>query len=347
MNMEAAQWICKHCGDVFTTKGKYQSHYRREHQQQIKNNRSKEITGISRSEDGLFVCECGKRYQVLQSLSRHKQTCEGQEAEMTTAVESATQEMQDLRLEELPLKLEMKYKIIICTICCIGFPLEWVCSHLKGKHGISTTIEDVQEMVQVAEEQEGLSASQAKKWLLETWILNEPVKGIPVVGGWECQMCTYSCVHLKVMKNHFSKKHSGESWQQDTAQCKVQSVFQGRLQKCMIVEDDTDVEEMREDKSEWRTALEDEFKQAVSGMGERRDREVEDLRLLNGFLAKVRWDLKIRDGDWSKLMEMAKVPGKGDEMQRVVEGGKRYIKECCRYLSRGNMMVKKLLMTGR
>ena len=61
---------------------------------------------------------------------------------------------------------------------------------------------------------------------------------------------------------------------------------------------------MREDEEncQWRIALEDKFKQAVSGVREGKNRRVEDLRLLNGFLAKVRWDLKVRDGDWSKLV---------------------------------------------
>ena len=233
--MEGTQWICKYCRNVFITKSKYDSQYKKEHQEQTKNS-------ITRSEDGLFVCECGKGYPVLGSLTRHKQRYDGQKAEMVSNVKSATQEMEDMRLEGLPLELDMRHKIIICTGCCISLPMEWVCSHLKGQHEITTRIDEVQTVVQVVEEEEGgLTVSQAKEWLSETWILNELVKGIPVVDGWKCQICFYSCVNLRAMKNHFSKMHIRDSWQQDTSRCKVQCVFQGQLQKYIVVEDNGDV----------------------------------------------------------------------------------------------------------
>ena len=74
--MEATQWICKHCGNVFTTRGKYQSHYRREHQQEVKNKTSEGDTKVARAANSLFVCECGKEYQLPQSLTKHKQKCD-------------------------------------------------------------------------------------------------------------------------------------------------------------------------------------------------------------------------------------------------------------------------------
>ena len=68
--------ICKHCDERFESKGKYQTHYRQAHQQEVRNN--DKIDGeveIQRDRRGFFICACGKRYKVYQSLQRHTNSC--------------------------------------------------------------------------------------------------------------------------------------------------------------------------------------------------------------------------------------------------------------------------------
>jgi len=65
------QTTCAHCGEVFESKGKYQVHYRNNHQAQVK----KQDNIISRSDDNKFSCICGKSYQVYQGLTTHQKSC--------------------------------------------------------------------------------------------------------------------------------------------------------------------------------------------------------------------------------------------------------------------------------
>jgi endogenous inhibitor of DNA gyrase (YacG/DUF329 family) len=51
--MNVNQITCKHCGEVFDTRGKYNGHYKSKHQKKIKfNNWIEEESHIERSEDG-------------------------------------------------------------------------------------------------------------------------------------------------------------------------------------------------------------------------------------------------------------------------------------------------------
>ena len=74
---QAKETTCKHCDEVFPSKGKYQSHYRRVHQIEIEISRSNQDQAlIYRTEDEKFVCVCGKDYYVRQSLYRHQKSCQ-------------------------------------------------------------------------------------------------------------------------------------------------------------------------------------------------------------------------------------------------------------------------------
>jgi uncharacterized Zn-finger protein len=72
----AKETICNHCNEVFPSKGKYQYHFRRVHQIEVKVHHSnQEKTSIRRSENEKFVCICGKDYEAGQSLQRHQKNC--------------------------------------------------------------------------------------------------------------------------------------------------------------------------------------------------------------------------------------------------------------------------------
>jgi len=81
--------ICIHCGAAFNTKGKYDAHYRREHQKKV---RTSEANTVVRAENNRFKCMCGKEYDVYQSLVRHQRTCNVLR-EQEAAAEAAQEEL--------------------------------------------------------------------------------------------------------------------------------------------------------------------------------------------------------------------------------------------------------------
>ena len=74
---------------------------------------------------------------------------------------------------------------------------------------------------------------------------------------------------------------------------------------------------------------------------------MEDLRLMGTFIAKIRWDLSVKEVDKGRLIELVSVPTMRDTLYRVMVCARRYIHRVCERLSGGNMMVRRMLMKGR
>ena len=74
--MAPSQWICSSCGTGFETKGKRDSHHRKEHQNvsHIKPGDCLEHE-LRRSRHGKFICECRREYETGQALRKHKTRC--------------------------------------------------------------------------------------------------------------------------------------------------------------------------------------------------------------------------------------------------------------------------------
>ena len=68
------QWQCRNCDQVFETRGKRDSHQRKEHHNTaITDN---ELISVKRSTTSKeFGCPCGKTFSYGQSLKRHAKTC--------------------------------------------------------------------------------------------------------------------------------------------------------------------------------------------------------------------------------------------------------------------------------
>ena len=74
---------CKHCGEVFPSKGKYEYHYRIEHHTAPHGATASRYGAISpsrgsqeRENPTRFSCICGKGYTAPFSLDRHKKACQ-------------------------------------------------------------------------------------------------------------------------------------------------------------------------------------------------------------------------------------------------------------------------------
>lgn len=65
----STNWSCHYCDSTFATKGKRDSHYRKEHQQSSK-------SGLEyRSTEGKFNCHCGKLFNRISNLKKHQKKC--------------------------------------------------------------------------------------------------------------------------------------------------------------------------------------------------------------------------------------------------------------------------------
>src|SRR5579862_4614836 len=63
---------CSHCNESFLSKGKYENHYNKKHQNQIQLD---ERMTVSRTENGKFICLCEKNFEFGKSLKRHYENC--------------------------------------------------------------------------------------------------------------------------------------------------------------------------------------------------------------------------------------------------------------------------------
>ena len=71
--MPHPEWICNSCGESFDTKGKRDGHRERVHCQNVLIGIKKK--GMKCSDNGKFICECGRNYILIQSLQCHQKNC--------------------------------------------------------------------------------------------------------------------------------------------------------------------------------------------------------------------------------------------------------------------------------
>jgi len=76
-HLQAKETVCNYCNEVFPSKGKYQYHFRRVHQNKVRmHGTDQEQTITRRFDDEKFVCICDKGYHSGQSLHRHQKNCQ-------------------------------------------------------------------------------------------------------------------------------------------------------------------------------------------------------------------------------------------------------------------------------
>src|SRR5271154_6479331 len=74
--LNVKKWNCSHCTRNFDSRGKRDAHTRKEHQKLCHTlDLSDQSKSVQRSEEGKFVCSCGKGFWRAQSLQRHSKGC--------------------------------------------------------------------------------------------------------------------------------------------------------------------------------------------------------------------------------------------------------------------------------
>jgi hypothetical protein len=214
---------------------------------------------------------------------------------------------------------------------------------MMDNHGIKTTEDDVLNCLEL--ERSTMTVAEVRPWLAANWSIMEPVKDIPVENGFACTLCTHSVAKLKSMRNHFVNAHPNLAWKKFTKECKIQCPFTGSMKGYIRVESSEDpVVGLSES---WRQVFEEEFNNVMDGETASDGVDTSDLRLMSTFIAKIRWDLAVKDVDGKKLVGLSQLPMAKDQLYGIVSCARRYIRECCEKLSGGNMIVRRSLMITR
>jgi len=252
-----------------------------------------------------------------------------------------------------PLALDSSCNIVTCTDCCVGVPFDWIQAHMKDNHGLKCNDQQVLECLNITTPT--MKSDEAKLWLSNNQVIKTPIKGIPVLRGYSCSLCPHSAKKKKGIYNHINSAHKDDDIKATIVERNIQKVFQSHLTKYIQVE----VEVEEEGTEDWRLKLHEDFTQLVEDRQRIESSGSLDLRLMNAFIAKIRytyiyilfinirWDVHLTGVNTQSLFELVKVPTIKDPLHRIILCARRYMKECCKKLSGGNMIVRRELMTAK
>jgi hypothetical protein len=134
-------------------------------------------------------------------------------------------------------------------------------------------------------------------------------------------------------------KHSEE--------CRVQLVFKGGLQKYIQIEEEHEEMEVdSEGESEWKVAIEREFEESMANVKISGAKEHGNLRFMNIFIAKTRWDVSVEGKNLKEIVKIAAAPPRNLNLHKIILCGRRYIHKTCETLDKGSIVIKRLLMSA-
>jgi hypothetical protein len=96
---------------------------------------------------------------------------------------------------------------------------------------------------------------------------------------------------------------------------------------------------------EWKVVIEREFDESMANVKISRTKEHGNLRLMNIFIAKTRWDMSMEEKDLKEVVKIAAVSLRNLNLHRIILCGRRYIHKTCEALDKGSIVVKRLLMS--
>ena len=135
--------------------------------------------------------------------------------------------------------------------------------------------------------------------------------------------------HQKIVKNAQFKCHS----KRDCRKYIQVNEFEDEM-----MEDDNDDEG-------WNKTLEKEFEESIGWISISGTKQSDDLRLMNAFIARIRWDLAVKDLDKGMLIQSTITPIIKDKLHKIILCGRCYIQQYCERISNGNVMIRRLLMS--
>jgi len=226
--------------------------------------------------------------------------------------------------------------LIICRCCDLAIAAEHIVVHVNGKHGIRCS-EELARSIISKYQPESLDAIIAFKNITKE--LELPVDGIPIKKGYRCLICRH-CVRLwSLMTDHFTKKHKGQNVREMTEEgVEMQLLFGGRLRKWFpLLESGTEsIDEQNDDA--WtavQSILATEKQRTMKNSKNKED----NVRLINGFIIRTRWDILTESEDKKKLIEMAAVAKEKDPCRGIMDLCQNYFEGIADNMRTGDVLL--------
>jgi len=248
----------------------------------------------------------------------------------------------DEELRKIECVVNEKMKWIVCTRCDRGVPPEYLQAHLWTKHKINCS-DDTLNSVIAGHELKTLASLRA--WKKNTVALETAIGGIATEMGHKCVECGHCTPVWGSMTNHFLKHHEGKDAKECTeANIQIQTPFGGELKKWFEIIDTSTMDVDEDNESAWEAvkvmlARKRRMKRASTG------RE-ENVRLLNGFVARTRWDILIEGHDKKQLRALAAVAKENDPLYKVIEISEKHFMEISDKLHVGDVLLRRKIETA-
>ena len=158
---------------------------------------------------------------------------------------------------------------------------------MKDNHGLKCNNQQVLDYFDIITPT--MESDEVPNWLSNNQIITKPIDDIPILQGFGCSLCSYSAKKRTVIYNHISITHKNTNIKAVIVERKVQKPFHGTLKRYIQVVSSDDSEIEKENIEDWRVKLNEEFERLVEA-----DSHIEsvgnlDLKLINAFIAKIRY----------------------------------------------------------
>jgi Orsellinic acid/F9775 biosynthesis cluster protein D len=233
--------------------------------------------------------------------------------------------------------INQKMKWIICRRCERAVAPERVKTHLCRKHEIRCS----REMLEcVSRDHELVPYESLEAFKNETTTLETAISGILIEKGHKCVECGHCTPVWGSMTEHFRTEHEGKDAKEWTeGEVQMQTPFGGLLKKWFEIVDRTAMEVDEENESAWdavKVLLAKKRRRARASTG----RE-ENVRLLNGFVARTRWDILIEGHDKKQLRALGAIAKEKDRLHKVMEVSEKYFTEISDKLRVGDVLLRR------
>jgi hypothetical protein len=244
--------------------------------------------------------------------------------------------VENIELRKIECVINEKMKWIICTHCDRRVPPKYLQTHLWNNHKIDCSDDTLNSIIT---RHELMTLDSLRAWKKNTIALEAVVSGIAVETGHKCIECGHCTPVWESMTHHFMKNHEGKDAKECTeADIQMQAPFGGELKKWLEIIDNSAMEADEENESAWDAVkvLLAKKRRARASMG----RE-ENVRLLNGFVARTRWDILIEGHDKKQLRALAAIAKEKDSLHKVMEVSEKYFTEISDKLRVGDVLLRR------
>ena len=228
-------------------------------------------------------------------------------------------------------------KWIICTGCDRGVPPEYLQTHLWDNHKINCSNETMNSIIAT---HDLITLDALRAWKKNTITLEVSIAGIDVDKGHKCIECGHCTPIWGSMLEHFRTQHEGiEAKEWTKGDIQMQSPFGGELKKWFEIINSSAMEVDEENESAWEAvkvllACKRQRAQASTG-------SVENVRWLNGFIARIRWDILIEGQDKKQLRALGGIVKEKNPLYKVMEVSENYFTEISNKLRNGDILLRR------